>query len=76
MTNIFSKLAGFKSNTQKSVMSIYTNDEWTEKPTRETITFTLVSKNVLWIKSKQTSENSYDNIFKTFKKEIGETIRR
>lgn len=57
-------------------MSIYTNDEWTEKPTRETITFTLVSKNVLWIKSKQASENSYDNIFKTFKKEIGETIRR
>jgi hypothetical protein len=44
--NIFSKVAGYKINTQKSVAFLYTNNEQSEKEIRKTIPFTIASKNV------------------------------
>jgi hypothetical protein len=43
--NTFSKLAGYKINTPKSVAFLYTNNEQSEKEIRKTIPFTTASKN-------------------------------
>ena len=40
----FSKVAGYKINTQTSVPLLYTNDELAEREIRKTIPFTIVSK--------------------------------
>ena len=42
----FSKVAGYKINTQKSVAFLYTNDELPEKEIRKTIPFTIASKRI------------------------------
>ena len=43
----FSKVAGYKINTQKSLAFLYTNNEKSEREIKESITFTLATK---WIK--------------------------
>ena len=40
----FSKVAGYKINTQKSVAFLYTNDEIAEREIRKTAPFTIASK--------------------------------
>ena len=40
----FSKGAGYKINTQKSLASLYTNNERSEREIKETIPFTITSK--------------------------------
>jgi hypothetical protein len=42
--NSFSKVAGYKTNLQKSVDFLYTNNEQIEKEYRKTISFTIASK--------------------------------
>jgi hypothetical protein len=42
--NIFSKVAGYKINLQKSVFFLYTNNEKIKKEYRKTISFTIASK--------------------------------
>ena len=42
--NKFSKVAGYKINTQKSIEFLYTNNERSEREIRETITLTIKSK--------------------------------
>jgi hypothetical protein len=42
--NSFSKLAGYKINSQKSVAFLYTNNEQIEKEHRKIIPFIIVSK--------------------------------
>jgi hypothetical protein len=42
--NSYSKVAGYKINLQKSLTSLYTNNEQTEKEYMETIPFTIASK--------------------------------
>jgi hypothetical protein len=42
--NSFSKVARYKINIQKSVAFLHTNNEQTEKEIRETISFTIASK--------------------------------
>ena len=44
LINEFSKVAGYKINTQKSVAFIYTNNEWSWREIKETIPFTISSK--------------------------------
>ena len=39
----FSKVAGYKINTQKSIAFLYTNDELAEREIRKTIPFTIAS---------------------------------
>ena len=42
LINEYSKLAGYKINTQKSLAFLYTNNERTERDIKETIPFTLL----------------------------------
>jgi hypothetical protein len=44
--SIFSKVAGYKVNLQKSVVLLYTNNEHIEKDSRKTIPFTIASKKI------------------------------
>ena len=50
LINEYSKVAGYKINTQKSVALLYTNKEKTEKEIKETIPFTIAMKKnkILW----------------------------
>ena len=40
----YSKVAGYKINTQKSLAFLYTNNEKTEREIKETIPFTIATK--------------------------------
>ena len=42
--NEYSKVAGYKINTHKSLAFLYTNNEKTEREIKETIPFTIASK--------------------------------
>ena len=42
----FSKVAGFKINTQKSLVFLYTNNEDSEREIKESIPFTTVIKRI------------------------------
>ena len=44
LINKFSKVAGYKINTQKSLAFLYTNNEKTEREIKETIPFTIATK--------------------------------
>jgi hypothetical protein len=44
--NIYSKVAGYKINLQKSLAFLYTNNEQSEKEYMETIPFTIASKKI------------------------------
>ena len=43
----FSKAAGYKVNTQKSLAFLYTNNETSEREIKELILFTIVTKIIL-----------------------------
>ena len=42
----FGKVVGYKTNTQKSFVFLYTNDEIPEREIMETIPFTITSKRI------------------------------
>ena len=44
LINEYSKVAGYKINTQKSLAFLYTNNEKTEREMKETIPFTIAMK--------------------------------
>ena len=46
LINEYSKVAGYKINTQKSLAFLYTNNEKVEKETKETIPFTIAMKRI------------------------------
>ena len=45
----FSKVAGYKINTQKSLAFLYTNNEKSERPIKESIPFTIVTKIIKYL---------------------------
>ena len=45
----YSKVAGYKINTQKSLAFLYTNNEKTEREIKETILFTIATKRIKYI---------------------------
>ena len=45
----FSKVAGYKINTQKSLAFLYTNDEKSEGEIKESITFTITAKRIKYL---------------------------
>ena len=45
----FSKVAGYKINTQKSLAFLYTNNEKTESEIKETIPFTIAMKRIKYL---------------------------
>ena len=47
--NEYSKVAGYKINTQKSLALLYTNSEKTEREDKEGIPFTNVTKRIKYL---------------------------
>ena len=50
----FSKVAGYKINTQKAVVFLYTNNEKSEREIKESIPFTIATKRVKYLGIKLT----------------------
>ena len=46
LINEYSNVAGYKINTRKSLAFLYTNNEKTERDTKETIPFTIATKRI------------------------------
>ena len=73
LINEYSKVAGYKINTQKSLAFLYTNNEKTEKEIKETIPFTTATKRIkyLGINLPMETNEIYTENYETLMKEIG-----
>ena len=72
LINEYSKVAGYKINTQKSLAFLYTNNEKTEREIKETIPFTIAMKRIKYLGihlPKETKDLCIEN-YKTLIKEI------
>ena len=49
LSNEYSKVAGHKINTQKSLAFLYTNNEKTEREIKEKIPFTIATKRIKYL---------------------------
>ena len=78
LINEYSKVAGFKSNTQKSLVFLYTNSEKTEREIKETIPFTIAMKRIkyLGIYLLKETKDLYIENYKTLMKEIKDDTNR
>ena len=74
----FSKVAGYKINTQKSLTFLYTNNEKSEREIKESIPFTTTTKRIkyLGINLPKERKELYTENFKTLMKEIKDDINR
>ena len=78
LINESGKVAGYEINTQKSIAFLYTNNERAEREIRETIPFTVTSKQVKYLginQPKETNELCSEN-YKTLMKEIKDNTNR
>ena len=74
----YSKVAGYKINTQKSLASLYTNNEKTEREIKETILFIIARKRIKYLEiniPKETKDLCIEN-YKTLMKEIKDDTNR
>ena len=74
----FSKVAGYKINTQKSLAFLYTNNEKSEGEIKESIPFTIATKRIkyLGINLPKEIKELYTQNYKTLLKEIKDDINR
>ena len=74
----FSKVAGHKINTQKSLAFLYTNSENSEREIKESIPFTIATKinKYLEINLPKETKELYTENHKTLLKEIKDEINR
>ena len=74
--NEFGKVAGFKINTQKSVVVLKINNERSEREIQEAIPFTNESKRIkyLGINLPKKKKDMYSEIYKILMKEMEEDI--
>ena len=49
LINGYSKVTGYKINTEKSLAFLYTNNEKTEREIKETIPFTIATKRIKYL---------------------------
>ena len=49
LINEYSKVAGYKINTQKSLAFLYTNNEKVEKEMKETVAFAIATKRIKYL---------------------------
>ena len=70
LTNEYSKISGYKINTQKSLAFLYTNNEKTEREIKETIPFTIATKRIkyLGINLPKETNDLYKENYKTLMK--------
>ena len=74
----FSKVSGYKVNTQKSLAFLYTNNEKSEREIKESIPSTIATKRIKYLGislPKETKELYMEN-YKTLMKEIKDDINR
>ena len=74
----FSKVAGYKVNTQKSLAFLYTNNEKSEREIKESIPSTIATKRIKYLGislPKETKELYMEN-YKTLMKDIKDDINR
>ena len=78
LINNFSKKAGYKINSNKSLAFLYSKDKQAEKEIREITPFTTVTNNIKYLGVTLTKlvKDLYDKNFKSLKKEIEESLRR
>ena len=78
LINEYSKVAGYKINTQKSLAFLYTNNEKTERESKETIAVTITTKRIKYLGinlPKETKDLRIEN-YKILMKEIKDDINR
>ena len=78
LINAYSKVAGYKINTHKSLAFLFTYNEKVEKEIKETIPFTIATKRIKYLEiylPKET-EDLYIENYKTLMKEIKNDINR
>ena len=78
LINEYSKVAGYKINTEKSLAFLYTNNEKTEREIKETIPFTIVMKKIkyLGINLPKETKGLYIENYKALLKEIKDDTNR
>ena len=78
LINEYSKVAGYKINTQKSPAFLYTNNGKTEREIKETIPFTIAKKGIkyLGINLPKETKDLYTENYKTLVKEIKDETNR
>ena len=78
LVNEYSKVAGYRINTEKSLAFLYTNKEKTEREIKETIPFTITMKRIkyLGIYLPQETKDLYIENYKTLMKEIKQDTHR
>ena len=78
LVNEYSKVAGYKINTQKSLAFLYTNNEKTEREIKETIPFTIAVKRIkyLGVYLPKEMKDLYIENYKTLMEEIKEDTTR
>ena len=59
LINEYSKVEGYKINTQKSLAFLYTNNEKTEREIKKTIPFTVTMKRIKCLGINLPKENTY-----------------
>ena len=74
----FSKVAGYKINTQKSLAFLYTNNGKSEREIKVSIPFTIATKRIkyLGISLPKETKELYTENFKTLMKKIKDDINR
>ena len=78
LINDYSKVAGYKINTQKSLAFLYNNNDKTEREIKETIPFTIAMERIKYLgiyRPKETKDLYIEN-YKTLVKEIKEDTNR
>ena len=67
LINEYSKVSGYKINTQKSLAFLYANNEKTERETKETIPFTIAMKRIKYLGTNlpKETEDLYMENYKT-----------
>ena len=78
LINEYSKVAGYKINTEKSLAFLYTNNEKTEREIKETIPFTIATKRIkyLGIYLPKETKDLYIENYKTLMKGIKDDTNR
>ena len=78
LINTFSKVAGYKINSKKSIALLYTDDTLVEKEIRKTSPFTIATNNIKYLGVTLTKnvKDLYHGNFESLKKEIEENTRK